>query len=455
MKKLPILFLLSLFFWLPLSARGGQEAEDRFDWKAAEGASIRIFLTQHPFGEAIVLGLPEFEEKTGIRVLYSVTPEEKYFDKVTASLTSHTGIPDVFMVGIYQIWQYAHSDYIQNMDEFLANDSIVSEEYDFKDFFPQVISSLRWDKVPGHSAGTGPLWGLPLVFETNSLAYNKRIFDAYGLEPPGTMDELLEICRILENFDGSGTYALALRGVYNWSTIHSGYMTAYANYGARDYKLENGKLIPQVLSPQALTATKMWVDLIRTGGSPNWSSHTWYNAGADLGAGKAAMLFDADNNSFTQNQFGRSREAGNIRWVRAPSAYRNGDRKANMWIWAMSMNAMSQNKLASWIFLQYFTGKEFTLKAATQYNGLDPVRETIYNSSDFQEFLKQSPGYDRVFRESLEDTAVLITPQPYYMEMAREWSGVIQRLVNGQYGTVKEGMQDLYDKMEELTTREN
>jgi len=453
MRKIIILLLFLFNFICFLFSRGEQDGEDKFDWRVAEGASIRVFLAQHPFGEAIVLDLPEFEKKTGIRVLYSVTPEEKYFDKVTASLTSHTGIPDVFMAGIYQIWQYAYSDYIQKLDDFVETNTNNLNRYELGDFFPQLIYSLRWDKVPGHSVGSGPLWGLPLAFETNSLAYNKRIFDEFGLSPPKTMQELLEVCQKLKNFNGIESYPLALRGAYNWSTIHSGYMTSYANFGARDFLLENGKLIPQVLTPQAIEATKMWVDLIKTGGSKNWSSQTWYHAGADFGAGKAAMLYDADNNSFTQNQFGRSEEAGNIRWVRAPSAFPNGKQQANLWIWALSMNRRSQNQLASWVFMQYFTSKEFTLKAATQYYGLDPVRKSVYDSSEFQALLKQSPGYDKVFRESLEETSVLITPQPYYMEMAREWSRIIQQIVNGKYKSAKEGMQVLYNKMEELTKR--
>ena len=54
-----------------------------------------------------------------------------------------------------------------------------------------------------------------------------------------------------------------------------------------------------------------WVKMIQESGAPDWSTHTWYQAGTDLGAGKSAMIFDADILGYFMNG-GDNAEAGNL-----------------------------------------------------------------------------------------------------------------------------------------------
>ena len=88
-----------------------------FDWKQAEGKTISISFNQHPYADAIIQRLPQFKEQTGIDVKYELTPEENYFDKVTTQLSAATGVPDVFMTGVYQMWDYASAKRIEPLDE--------------------------------------------------------------------------------------------------------------------------------------------------------------------------------------------------------------------------------------------------------------------------------------------------------------------------------------------------
>lgn len=429
-----------------------EAAKTGFSWDMAEGAQIRVLFNQHPYAESIIKKIPEFEEETGIKVTYSITPEENYFDKVTTSLNSRSGDVDLFMSGAYQIWDYAVPGYIQPLDEFINDPNLVADDYDFEDFFPKVISSLRWDLTPGHKVGSGDLWALPLGFETNTLAYNKRVFDERGLEPPTTMEELIAAAAELDEFDGPGTYGLAIRGARNWGTIHAGYMTTYSNYGAVDFEIENGKLVSKVNSPEAIQMTEDWVELIKNGGSPTWASYTWYQAGADLGAGKAAMLLDADCNGYFQNVEGASQEAGNIAWVHAPLPKGTGEVKANLWTWAMAINNASKNKIASWLFLQYFTGKEFNQWASTVGDTVDPARKSVFESADFNRVLEKATGYAQAFMDSVDGTYIQFTPQPHFFETTTEWAAALQDIVAGKYDSVEEGLTVLKKKMDKIVS---
>ena len=70
-----------------------------FKWTAAKGEKIKVLLNQHPYSEAIIKKLSDFEKTTGIKVEYIIIPEENYANKVTTLLNNKSGNPDVFMTG--------------------------------------------------------------------------------------------------------------------------------------------------------------------------------------------------------------------------------------------------------------------------------------------------------------------------------------------------------------------
>ena len=59
-----------------------------FDWKAHSGKSIKLLLNKHPYADAMIANLQAFKDLTGMEVTYDVFPEDVYFDKVTAALSS-------------------------------------------------------------------------------------------------------------------------------------------------------------------------------------------------------------------------------------------------------------------------------------------------------------------------------------------------------------------------------
>ncbi|QTL99549.1 extracellular solute-binding protein [Iocasia frigidifontis] len=421
-----------------------------FSWDMAEGTTITVLFNQHTYSEAVIKKISEFEDLTGIKVNHTVIPEENYFDKLSIYLNSRAGDPDVFMTGAYQIWDYAPAGYLQELDKFIDDTSLTAPDYNIDDFFEGILGALRWDLVPGHKTGTGLQWAVPMAFEQYTLAYNKRIFEEKGLEPPKTMEELLEVTKALDEFDGKGSYALALRGTRNWATIHPGYMTTYANYGAKDIVIEDDRLVSRVNSPEAVEMTEMWLDLIHGGGASNWSTYTWYQASADLGAGKAAMLFDADVVEYFQNPEGASKEAGNLAWVPAPMPEDrlDADRKSNLWVWSLAMNKYSRKQEAAWLFMQYFTNADYQLWAALNAKCVNPARESVFNNSEFQSVVSKADGYSEAFEATVDGTGIQFTPQPKFFELTTEWASTLQDLVAGNYDSTQEAMDELKVKMD-------
>ncbi len=426
-----------------------------FDWKAYDGTTLNVQFNEHTYANAVVEKLDEFKEKTGITVEYTITPESNYFDKLNTSLSSRSGNPDVYMSGAYQLWQYIGAGYVEPLEGYINNASLTDADYNFDDIYDAVAGALRWDGIPGHETGEGSQYALPMGYELNALAYNKNALSDEQVEKIKTTDGLLEVCEELDGWNGSNTYGLAVRGSRNWGTIHAGYMTQYTTWGAKDCEVnDEGGLTWLTDSQEAIDMTDYWVQLCKTSTS-QWSTYTWSEASSDLGAGQAAMLFDATSAAYFQNFEGASDQSGNIAWSGVPVKNEGDDQISNVWVWSMAMNADSQNKEAAWYFIQYFTAPEFTQWAATEGSCIDCARESVATSDEYLEYVgdEKCLGYSEMFSTLLPNSKICFTPEPYFEECMTSWAETLQDLVTSdKYSSTEEAMKALTETLNKTTS---
>ena len=357
------------------------------------------------------------------------------------------------MTGAYQNWQYAPAGYEEPLEGYVNNKSKTASDYDYDDFYPGLVKSLTWDCVPGHPLGKGHLWSLPMGWELNNLSYNKPALEKAGVAVPKTTDDLLKAATKLQGFNGKNSYGIAVRGTRNWATIHPGYMSLFATWGGKDFKIKGGKLKSQLDSKEAIEMTDYWVKLIKAGGSKQWSQYTWYQCGADLGAGKAAMMFDATSNAYFQNFKGASKESGNIAWttIPLPEGKTEADMKANLWVWSLAINKTSKNKDAAWLFVQYFTNKKFMQWSGTDGSCVDTPRQSVFNSDAYKKIVGTNVGYMDAFNKLSKGAAVQFTPQPMFNETTTEWAAVLQDLVTSKkYSSTEQAMKKLAQKEDDI-----
>jgi multiple sugar transport system substrate-binding protein len=416
----------------PEAAAPQAEASGEFNWRTHEGESLKLLLNQHPYQQALVNELPKFTELTGIDVTYDVFPEQNYFDKVTIDLQAgKSSTYDVFMTGAYMIWQYAPAGWMEPLEGYINDPSKTNPDYDFDDILPDLSNSEMWNLQPGSAnLGQGSLYALPWGWEANAYMYRKDLMDAAGLTPPTSLDELVDVSKKLKeaNPDMAG---IVVRGSLNWATIHPGFMTMYASYGCKDY---DDKMHPQMNSPCAVEVTKKWIEMIQDAGPKAWTTYTWYQAGSDFGAGKAASLFDADILGYFQNQpdTAAPEVLGNIAWAPGPLGP-DGQLKTNIWIWSLAMNGNSQKKDAAWYFMQWATGKDFLTTGAVDYSMVNPVRQSIWDNEDFQAKMAEQTDYLKTFQTiSANDMQIQFTPQPLFFETTTEWAQALQDIYAGQ-----------------------
>ena len=343
---------------------------------------------------------------------------------------------------------------MEDLQPYIDNDKKTNPDFDSDDFFQSILDSARWDGVEGHEMGTGPLLGLPMGFESNVMIYNKRILDEKGLQVPKTTSELLETARALQKHNGENSYGVALRGELGWGTIITAYQSLYKMWGATDFEVEGDKLVSKVNSPEAVEMTDWYVKLIQEGGSPTWASATWSSCGGELGAGTAAIMLDATNNAFSQTIPENAAEAENlvIAPIPLPDGKTDADTKSQLWTWSLAMNSASAHKDAAWLFLQYFSGKEYQNESSVSAKIVNTPRQSSYDQDAYQELLKNSEGFVETFDATVDYTRMYYTPETYFFEVSQTWCQTLQELVEGKYASTQEGMDKLKEKLDEIVS---
>ncbi len=428
-----------------LNMQASQALAADFDWKQHTGKTVKLLLNKHPYADAMIANLDNFKALTGMNVEYDIFPEDVYFDKVTAALSSGSSEYDVFMTGAYMTWTYGPAGWVEDLNKWIQDPAKTNPNYNWDDMLEGVRASCAWSGKPGEDVGTGDAkqWCIPWGYEQNNLAYNADMFKAAGLAVPTNIDELIDVAAALTKDD---IYGIGVRGSRSWATIHPGFLSGYANFGEKDLTVTDGKLSAAMNTDVSKEYHTKWVKMIQDSGAKDWSTHTWYQVGTDLGAGKSAMIYDADILGYFMNG-GDNKMAGKLAY--APFAA-NPDAAAptpNIWIWSLGMSTFSKDKDAAWNFMQWASGPEHGLFGATQMDFVNPVRKSVWADEMFRERLNTSyPGYVEMHDVSAPGAKIHFTPQPLFFDLTTEWAASMQKMVAGEV-PVDEGLDQLAESV--------
>jgi multiple sugar transport system substrate-binding protein len=414
-----------------------------FDWKAYSGTKLKLLLNKHPYVDALLANIDNFKSLTGMDVAYDVFPEDVYFDKVTAALSSSSSEYDAFMTGAYMTWTYGPAGWAVDLNEYIHDPAKTNPNYAWDDVLPGLRASTAWNGVPGGELGSedAKQWCIPWGYELNNIAYNRVMFEKVGVEPPKNLEDLVAVAAKLTK-DAGGPYGVGVRGSRSWATIHPGFLSGYSNFGQRDFTVADGKLTAAMNTPESKAFHKLWVQMIQESGPKNWATYTWYQVGTDLGAGASTMIYDADILGYFMNG-GDNKEKGNIGYAPFAANPAASAPTPNVWIWSLAMSSFSNQKDAAWNFMQWASSAEHGLFGARKMDFVNPVRASVWADAEFRERIDKSyPGYLNQHDVSAPGAKIYFTAQPLFFDLTTQWAETLQKMVAKEV-PVDEGLDQL------------
>ena len=348
----------------------GQAAQ--FNWKQAQGTEIRLLALRAWFTDHWKANLPEFEKLTGIKVVVEDYPEDPFRQKLAVEMSAKSKSVDVFTTGTMREGrQFFTSGWYGDLTSLVNDPSATSVEWDKSDFIDAVWKA--------HQFG-GKQVAVPVQANVQLLYYRKDLFDAAGLKPPKTLDELEAAAKRLHN--PPSVYGFVARGrktqaPYTWSHW------LYANGGS--WLSPDGK--PGIGTPAALNAVNQYVRLLRTYGDPGITDNGPMEVQTHFLQGRAAMILDAVSWAGLFSDPQKSKVAGKWEGTLAPPG--SAGVTYELWAWSLAMSPFSEKQKAAWLFMQWATSKE--IQKPLHLRSFPMPRKSLWTDPEWKS--KLQPGY--------------------------------------------------------------
>ncbi len=377
--------------------------------------------------EAIVEGFNK--SQSAVHATLEVTPIQQYFVKLNSSLGAGVGC-DVFWMNIY-FHKYSSAGMLANLDEFIARDN-----YDLSVFQPEVVESLYYN---------GSLYGMPKGMDSMSIAYNKDIFDKYGIAYPEsgwTWDEFVaKATEVKEAIEKAGGYEYALAlDLTQWS--HCINHIVVANGGS--LYSEDEKTC--TFNEQAVIDTfKDLKALIDAGIQVDYSLLSEV-AASDLFISEQVAMISLPSINAKASAVDATEVAAKTRLVTMPIG-KSGNNNIGILFMSYAMNPTAANKDAAWELLKYLGSYEANKILGDYHADFPALKEAqpsflkSFTALDGQVFIDQLQHASMVAYPPVTPTAMNIVSEyiPYYFtgemtveDMAKAVDDGIQALLDAQ-----------------------
>ncbi|MER5435965.1 sugar ABC transporter substrate-binding protein, partial [Streptomyces sp. NPDC002588] len=302
------------------------------------GKSINVLMVGNPQMEDIAkLTKSTFTKDTGIKVNFTVLPENELRDKVTQDIATQAGQYDVATIGAYEVPIWTKNGWLHELGSYADKDT----GFDKADLLKPMVQSL--------SGSDGKLYAMPFYGESSMLMYNKDVMTAKGITVP-EHPTWQQIADIAAKVDGAepGMKGICLRGLAGWGELGAPLTSVVNTFGGtwftKDWKA-------QVNSPAFKKATNFYVDLVKKhgeSGAPQAGFTECLNA---LSQKKVAMWYDATSAAGSLEDPASSKIAGHVGYAYAPTVETKSSGWLWAWAWAMpktTKNADAASKFMLW-----------------------------------------------------------------------------------------------------------
>ncbi|MEU7904623.1 sugar ABC transporter substrate-binding protein [Actinoplanes sp. NPDC049118] len=317
-----------------------------------------------------------FTKQSGIRVNFTVLPENDVRDKISQEFSSQAGQYDVASLSNFEIPIYARSEWIAPLDAYVAADTV----FDQADILPPMTKSL--------TANDGKLYGEPFYGESSFLMYRKDVLDALGVQMPAK-PTWQQVAAIAAQVDGKqpGMAGICLRGQPGWGQVFAPLTTVVNTFGGTWFDIDWNA---RVDSPEFRQAVQFYVDLVRAHGETGAPQAGFTECLNNLIQGNVAMWYDATSAAGSL-EAADSPVKGKMGYVAAPV-----EKTASsgwLYAWSWSIQQASEKKDNAWKFISWASGKEYEKLVGGQLGWSRVPAGKRASTYDNPDYLKEASAF--------------------------------------------------------------
>ncbi|UGY94902.1 ABC transporter substrate-binding protein [Streptomyces gobiensis] len=341
----------------------------------ADGETINVLMVNNPqMTDLQKLTAQHFTKETGIKVNFTVLPENDVRDKISQDFANQAGQYDVATISNYETPIYAKNGWLHALDPYITQDSA----YDEQDILTPMRLSL--------SGEDGKVYAQPFYGESSFLMYRKDVFAKAGLTMPDK-PTWKQVAGLAAKADGAekGMKGICLRGLPGWGEVIAPLTTVVNTFGGTWF---NDRWEAQLTAPEFTRATQFYVDLVRKHGESGAAQAGYAECLNNMTQGKTAMWYDATAGAGSLEAT-KSPVKGKIGYVPAP--VEKTDSSGWLYTWAWGMQKASKNPDSAWKFISWAASKEYEALVGKEIGWANvPAgkRASTYDNPDYQKAAK-------------------------------------------------------------------
>ena len=352
---------------------------------SGDSKSVNVLMVNNPqMVDLQKLTADNFTKETGIKVNYTVLPENDVRDKISQEFSSQAGQYDVATISNFEVPSYAKNNWLAPLDDYVKKDTA----FDQSDVLGPMTKSL--------TAADGKLYAEPFYGESSFLMYRKDVFAAKGLTMPEhpTWQQVADLAAKVDKAQ-PGMRGICLRGQPGWGQVFAPLTTVVNTFGGTWFDKDWSA---QVNAPAFEQATNFYVNLVKAHGEAGAPQAGFTECLNNMTQGKVAMWYDATSAAGTLDA-SSSPVAGKIGYVQAPVV----KTKSSGWLytWAFGVQKASKRQDNAWKFISWAASKKYEELVGAKLGWAkvpDGKRASLYDNPQYQ---KAAAAFYKVTEESI------------------------------------------------------
>lgn len=370
----------------------------------------------------------EFEDKwkTKVEVVQFGENDRRARSRLDAS--SGTGAYQVYYIDEANIAEFASSKWVLPLLDYLP------QSYDYDGFLDARKAVASWNGTP---------YFAPLTGGGDMMIYRKDLFEAKGIEPPKTLDELYKaIATLHAPPEVYGWTARARRGsgmnVWRWTPF-------FRANGGEWFK--DGKAAFN--SEAAVKATDTYKGLFDYA-PPGATTNTWSEVVESFRAGQVAVIVESDPLGLYMEDPEKSRVVGKVGFAPPPEPLPSAGYAHGLAISAQG-NPDDCSKMVSADFIGWATSSDMEHRRFEDGIFADFARKSSLEDPIFK--AKVPPQYIEALAATSPRTSLLIYDGPEWTEIGDQLGLVLEEVLSGTRDDVQSSLDEAAEYADDIMSR--
>ncbi|MHB1133523.1 MAG: extracellular solute-binding protein [Chloroflexota bacterium] len=337
--------------------------------KPFAGQTINVSLWSATYPKLLTDYLPEFEQKTGIKVNYQTPAFAVYNQQADMELSTKGSAYDVANITFIYTSRWINAGWFTPLDEYFGDANKTPAEFNVKDFLPGAVKP--------HQDKAGKTYGLPWIADVTMAGASRfDIIQKNGFsELPKTHDEVDKMLPAINKKED--VYGFLTENHYGWQ-----FPPFVFAFGGKIFRNPPDDLMPMLDSPECQQAVEWYANIIKKYGPDGAISYTYDQATQALQQGRANYSMYNHVYLLLLSDEKASKVAKTVRYSELPAGPKGAF--PGVATHAMGIPLGSKKKDAAWEFIKWGMSKELMLRTLTEKSYGSQTRQSVIDSPEFK-----------------------------------------------------------------------